>query len=439
MPTESSVLFENREDAGTRLAAILAPYAGTNAVVFGLTRGGVEVGAAVARALHLQFRPLVVRKIGAPGNPELALGAISETGTVWLDRKHMRAIGATETHARETAVVEAREIERQQRAYGLTSLSTSINNRLAVAIVVDDGIATGSTARVAVDSLRTLGVGHIVVASPVASEQAIQMLRQRADDVVALAVPKLFRAVGLHYRNFNQVEDSRVRHLAAGTVTSQSPEVIVNDEPREVAVHIGGVTILGVLSVPGSPTGLVIFAHGSGSGRLSPRNQAVAAVLNDAGFATFLPDLLSVDEARDRRMVFDIPLLATRLTACAEWASRAPEVAGLPIAFFGASTGAGSALAAAADPSNRARAVVSRGGRVDLAARALEMVRCPTLLIVGEKDSGVVALNRHAYDRLSCDKRLIVVPGASHLFEETGALRTVAELARDWFSAHLRA
>jgi putative phosphoribosyl transferase len=193
-----------------------------------------------------------------------------------------------------------------------------------------------------------------------------------------------------------------------------------------------------LVGLPPAPCGLVIFAHGSGSGRLSPRNNAVAAELRAAGLATLLFDLLTPAEARDRDNVFDIGLLAARLAEAARWAGQEPDLAPLRIGYFGASTGAAAALVAAAERFSPAAAVVSRGGRPDLAGDALPAVRAPTLLIVGGDDRGVLELNREAFDALRCERQLAVVPGATHLFEEPGTLEEVTALARDWFLQHLR-
>jgi putative phosphoribosyl transferase len=207
---------------------------------------------------------------------------------------------------------------------------------------------------------------------------------------------------------------------------------------EDVTIPTGGVVLDGPFTVPATAGGIVVFAHGSGSSRHSPRNRFVAEVLNDAGLATLLFDLLTPAEEADRANVFDIPLLAGRLADATRWVRDEPANADLGIGYFGASTGAAAALwAAAGDPG--VAAVVSRGGRPDLAGPRLAAVTAPTLLIVGERDETVLALNREAQARLGGDSELAVVPGATHLFEEPGTLQTAAEWARDWLVRHLRA
>lgn len=197
------------------------------------------------------------------------------------------------------------------------------------------------------------------------------------------------------------------------------------------------VQLAGDLVVPPDAGGLVVFAHGSGSSRLSSRNRQVAAALNQRGLATLLLDLLTKEEEMDRANVFDIGLLSHRLVAATGWANEHPDTAGLPCGYFGASTGAAAALCAAAALGDDIGAVVSRGGRPDMAGECLERVTAPTLLIVGGADRTVLALNEQAAARLRCSHKLEVVPGATHLFEEPGALELVAELAADWFAGLL--
>lgn len=210
---------------------------------------------------------------------------------------------------------------------------------------------------------------------------------------------------------------------------------------RAVRIPVNGAGVAGDLVVPARATGLVIFAHGSGSSRHSPRNRAVAAALERAGLATLLLDLLTPDEERldaaSGHFRFDIELLSARLLSAVDWATSSGETQGLPVALFGASTGAAAALVAAAARTATVRAVVSRGGRPDLAGPFLARVCAPVLLIVGGRDSPVIQVNREAAGRLACPHEIAIVPGATHLFEEPGALEEVAALATRWFVDHL--
>lgn len=206
---------------------------------------------------------------------------------------------------------------------------------------------------------------------------------------------------------------------------------------KSVKIGIGTVTLDGELGMPEGAKGVVIFAHGSGSSRLSPRNTYVARVLQRAGIGTLLFDLLTAEEDRVYERRFDIDLLARRLVGATRWLAERPEIQGRRLGYFGASTGAAAALQGAALLGTTIRAVVSRGGRPDLALPHLGGVHAPTLLIVGERDGQVLQLNRQALARLDVEKELAVVPGATHLFEEPGTLEQAANLARDWFVRHL--
>jgi putative phosphoribosyl transferase len=214
---------------------------------------------------------------------------------------------------------------------------------------------------------------------------------------------------------------------------------MMSDSPVEKRlVSIGPVSLEGFLRIPTDPAGLVIFAHGAGSSHLSPRNNYVADKLGERGIATLLFDLLTDDEAADRANVFDIPLLSERMVAAMTWAREQSGLKDLPLGLFGASTGAAAALVAAANAPRNTVAVVSRGGRPDLAGGNLAQVRSPVLLVVGGADHVVIDINKAAAEQLTCEHRLDIVPGATHLFEEPGTLEKVVELAADWFLAHFR-
>ncbi|HEX6658974.1 MAG TPA: dienelactone hydrolase family protein, partial [Ilumatobacter sp.] len=283
----------------------------------------------------------------------------------------------------------------------------------------------------------------VVLAVPVAPVDWRVRIGGDADECTALDTPERFWAIGQFYDDFSQTSDDEVIACLAGAA-ARTPAMLGRigvpaDPPardEEVEVLAGPVRLDGQLTVPARATGIVVFAHGSGSSCHSPRNRYVAGVLNRAGLATLLFDLLTTAEEHDRGNVFDINLLARRLVDATRWLATRPDVCALPVGYFGASTGAAAALWAAAEPDNEIAAVVSRGGRPDLAGPRLAAVTAPTLLIVGGRDDVVLDLNRRAHARLRCESRLAVVPGATHLFEEPGTLQAAAELARDWLSAH---
>jgi len=250
--------------------------------------------------------------------------------------------------------------------------------------------------------------------------------------------------VGLWYDDFEQTSDAEVGALLSQAQDrADAAQAASTQEGVTVRIDAGGVQLEGDLALPSGARGVVLFAHGSGSSRFSPRNRAVAAALRASGLGTLLVDLLTRDEervdARAGHLRFDIRLLATRLVACIDWLARGARTSELRIGCFGASTGAAAALVAAAARPRSVGAAVSRGGRPDLAGPALEQVRAPTLLIVGSEDEVVLELNREALQRLRGEKALVVIPGATHLFEEPGALEQVADLARRWFVRWLAA
>ncbi|HET8615379.1 MAG TPA: phosphoribosyltransferase family protein [Actinomycetales bacterium] len=420
--------FDDRAQAGRLLAAQLEHLATPDVVVLGVPRGGVPVAVQVAHALALPLDVIVVRKLGLPSRPELAMGAVGEGGARVLNSEVLRSAGVTEAAL---AAVESREVrELQQRCAVFRAGRPAISLVGRAALVVDDGIATGSTMRAACRIARAHGARLVVAAAPVASREAVTLLRQEADDVVVLATPSPFLSVGEWYRDFSPVLDSEVTTALRLAAPREARR-------HDVLVPMTSGALPASLAVPAHVQGVVVFAHGSGSSRFSPRNGFVARRLHQAGFATLLVDLLAPAEERVRQNVFDIELLARRLHDVCLWLQREPATAGLPLGLFGASTGAAAALVAAADPSLRVGAVVSRGGRVDLAQHELARVVAPTLLVVGGHDDVVLGLNRQAQQSLRCPHRLVVIPGASHLFEEPGAMSEVAAAACAWFSTHL--
>jgi len=390
-------------------------------VVLGLPRGGVVVAAGVAEALQAPLDLIVVRKLGAPGNPELGVGAVAEGGVTILNDALILRLGVTAAELEEIAAREHAELGRRREAYRGGGEPGSLEGRDAV--VVDDGLATGYTARAAIEAARRRGAARVILAVPVAANETAREISSLVDELVCLESPRMMLGVGASYRDFRQTSDAEVQSLMAGTEATST---------EEVTITTGDAVLPGTLTVPAGERGVVLFAHGSGSSRHSPRNRAVAGHLEASGLATLLFDLLTPAEGDDRARVFDIPLLGRRLAAAHDGLAGLAAVSGLPVGYFGSSTGAAAALVAASGRDDVA-AVVSRGGRPDLAAEAFAGVTAPVLLVVGGDDRVVLDLNETAQRGLPGIAEVRVIPGAGHLFEEPGTLDRVCEMAAEWF------
>jgi putative phosphoribosyl transferase len=436
--SEMTATFADRQEAGRLLGRALATYQGADPIVLGLARGGVPVAKEVAQILGAPLDVLVVRKLSTPWRPELGIGALGEGGVRVLNQALIEAQGLDPDAVERIAATQEIELERRVKMYRSGKPRHPIAGR--VVIVVDDGLATGFTARAAIEVLRRGGAASVVLAVPVAPVGTVEEMSKVADAVVCMEIPPGFASVGENYRDFHQTTDEEVAAML--NQVTLDPATDEADPPpaadRHVVVPAAQVSLGGHLSVPEGARGIVIFAHGSGSSRLSPRNISVALTLNKAGLGTLLFDLLTEQEAAKYQNVFDVALLASRLEAATRWVQAQPECRELPIGYFGASTGAAAAMAAAAEFPSAVSAVVSRGGRPDLASSYLPSVKAPTLLIVGGLDPDVLELNRRAQEMLRCDNRLEIVPGATHLFEQPGALTAVAGMATTWFTANFR-
>ena len=429
--------FHDRSDAGRRLGKRLAALRGRDVVVLGLPRGGVPVAFEVAKALEAPLDVIVVRKLGVPFQPEVAMGAIGEGNVRVLDPRTISMARVSQE--------DLQQVERQERALLESRVARFRQGRRRIdltgrtVVIVDDGIATGSTARAACQVARHLGAARVILAVPVAPARAIVELKE-PDDVVCLLSPQDFQAVGYYYRDFSPTEDSEVVQLLdAAAAPAHHGDGYRGDGSLEDDVEIpdARAVLRGSLYLPARCDGTVLFAHGSGSSRHSPRNRFVASVLHGAGLGTLLLDLLTPEEEVNRANVFDIALLARRLSSATHWLEARHDGSAGRIGYFGASTGAAAALWAAAEPGAQVAAVVSRGGRPDLAGPRLAAVKAPTLLIVGGADTQVLALNRQAMALMQAPTRLEIVPGATHLFEEPGTLAMAATLAADWFRHYL--
>jgi putative phosphoribosyl transferase len=442
-------MFRDRRDAGRQLAQSLRRYRGPDTIVLGLPRGGVPVAAEVAAALGAPLDVIVVRKLGVPYQPELAMGAVGEGEVMVVNDEVVRQLHMSEAELSTVAARERDVVSERARRFRPDHPALSLEGK--VAVIVDDGIATGSTAHAACGVARAAGAAVVVLAVPVAPADCTPERWPEVDEFVCLQRPHRFYAVGQFYDDFGQTTDDEVAALlklaaaaaapvpaapeADETVRHLTPEHPALDE--DVDIPIAGTALQGHVTLPAGAGSVVLFAHGSGSSRHSPRNRYVATVLQEGGLGTLLFDLLTPAEEGHRSNVFDIDLLAERLVTVTDWVVRQDWGAPLQVGYFGASTGAAAALAAAAVRTRQIAAVVSRGGRPDLAIPVLDRVTAPTLLIVGSRDEMVLELNRRAQRHLSCENDLAVVPGATHLFEEPGTLAQAARLARDWFVGHL--
>lgn len=420
------MLFRDRVDAGRQLAEKLGEFRDTDAVVLALPRGGVVLGAQVVKALHVPLDIIISRKIGHPLSPEYAIGAVSESGELVcneIERASVDAVWFQKALLRERA-----EARRRRETYQRGRPTIPLEGKIA--ILVDDGIATGLTMRAAIREVLAQHPREVIVAIPVMPSDTASVLRREADRIIAVEIPQVFQgAVGAYYQDFRAVEDEDVIRL----LHDDSPP---GDE-MPVTLAIDHVQLAGSLGVPLGAKGIVIFAHGSGSSRLSQRNRYVANILRSARVGILLFDLLTPEEDSVFERRFDIPMLTRRLVAATDWLEQQASAHGLAFGYFGASTGSASALFAAAKLGMRISAVVSRGGRPDMALSAVSRVLCPVLLIVGGADDVVIEMNREAYQHLPGMKELRIVPHASHLFEEPGTLEEVARLATDWFTRYL--
>jgi putative phosphoribosyl transferase len=417
--------FDNREHAGKILAEKCQKFVPLDPVILALPRGGVPIAHQIALALHSSIDVIFVKKIGAPRNEEFAIGAIAEDGKAILNDE-LISINKFKK-AEIDAIAQDRLAEIKGRSNLYRKYIPQINLEGRNVIVVDDGLATGATMEATLLWLKTQKVKKIIVAVPVSSKDAALKITTLCDEFISLITPEDMWAVGMWYQDFDQVSDDEVISIF------QKQTGISKEQDREVWIEDGMNILQGHLHIPKVAKGIIMFAHGGGSSHKSPRNQFVAKALNETGFATLLFDLLTFNESLNRKNVFDIELMTKRLLIATEWTKK--HVPNIPIGYFGASTGAAAALKAAANKLE-IFAVVSRGGRPDLAIDQLPEVYAPTLLIVGEADDGVIELNQLAKNKMS-NCQLVLIPKATHLFEEPGTLEEVVEFALSWFNSNL--
>lgn len=427
-------MFIDRKDAGIRLAERLGAYKDKkDVIVLALPRGGVVTGFEIARSLNLPLDLLVVRKIGFPRQPELAIGAVSETGVFFLNQEIISRYGISNEYIDGEIAMQKEEISNRVYLYRKGERLSGLEGNTI--ILVDDGVATGATVISAIRTLRKEKIGKLVLAIPVAPPDTAEELKGMVDEFICIETPFYFGAVGNHYHDFAQVLDEEIVILLEGQrIGAKINKGGWMEEP--VQIPVGHVTLEGSLYLTERAQAAVIFAHGSGSSRSSPRNKFVAETLNKAGIGTLLFDLLTREEDTLYKNRFNIDLLTDRLKATTLWLKNQHQARGCKIGYFGSSTGSASALRAAADLES-VSAIVSRGGRPDLAREVLHLVSAPTLFIVGGYDDLVIQLNQEAYSLIKAEKELKIIPGATHLFEEPGKLEEAARLATEWFKVHL--
>ncbi len=413
--------------------------------MLGLARGGVPVARQVADVLGCPLEVAVARKLGVPGIAEVALGAIAEGSRRVVGDPVGWYIGVPRRVVARIAARERAEVERRVRLYREGRAIPELHGRTVV--LVDDGLATGATLRAAALALRNRRPARLVVAVPVASAASAVELGREVDEVVTLMTPERLGTVSDWYEDFSPVGDAEILRLLG-----REPEVAVESPLRRDAHQESAVMIwaegcrlagdLGLPEEPAGPEGLVMLAHGGGSSRNSYRNRYLAGRLRMAGFASLRVDLLTENErladAGSAGIRFDVTRIARRLIAATRWAARERVPGGQRIILMGASTGAAAALLAAAELPGLISAVVARGGRVDLAGRALVKVIAPVLLVVGGADRDTLVWNRQAMRALPRGARLAIIPGAGHTFEEPRALGAVGEQVVQWLAGPRR-
>jgi predicted phosphoribosyltransferase/dienelactone hydrolase len=415
--------YRNRKDAGEKLAIALKRRAFEDPVVLGIPRGGVPVAAAVARTLGRELAVVVARKLGAPGNPELAIGAITGTGVSYINTAVAAAAGADVGYIEAEKARQVREAHRREQLFD-SHRRPSVKGRTV--IIVDDGVATGATAIAAVRSIKAAGAKTVVLAIPVGPPEMVEFLRAEADEVVCLEEDPGFWAVGQYYLDFSQVSDEDVRQ----TLESFAPAAF--DPGRHIEIVRDGVRLAGKLISPlrSGPVPLVIFVHGLGSSKESPRNVAIANRLVDAGIATLLFDLSGHGESStDPREGMDA--YVADLIAAFAWANRQDEINQELIGIAGSSLGATVTVRAVCQGLVTPQTLVLRAPPIG--PEELRRLHVPSLVLIGSRDPLRSDVERGVADnpRIS----LSIVEGASHLFEEPGTLEEALRLTVDWFTS----
>jgi predicted phosphoribosyltransferase/dienelactone hydrolase len=429
-------MFQDRTEAGRALAARLAPLVTGPCVVAPIPRGGVMVALPIVERLRAPVAMVYARKLSAPMAPELAFGAIDEDGQVVIDEATVALLGLRPGAVEEIRKRVAAEIRRRMALYRVPPLAEFLPGRAVV--LVDDGLATGLTMRAAVACARRHGATEITVAVPCASEQAVEVFRREADRVVSLVVDPEFVAVGAYYVDFSPVSDEQVCAMLAEARRYAAPPAPNPGGLRVVFKNSRGFRLAGELLVPAGdrPCPVVVFAHGWGSGKASPRDRAVAEALLEAGIASFLFDFTGHGESEGTEADSTPVQQADDLRCALDILESLDEVDTGRTGLVGASSGAAVALRVAAERP-RLRALALRSGNPEGAEGAVPRVTVPTLLVVGEHDVPTRAANEAVLAALAGPKRLEVVPRGDHLFEDPRARARAVALIVEWLREHL--
>jgi putative phosphoribosyl transferase len=431
--TSPVVTFRDRHHAGVALAAALAEYAAQEPLILAVGRGGIPVAAVVAEQLGAELDVMIVQKLGVPGHVHISAGAVSSRGSSRVNHQALSGFGISAAALDKALDNERLVLEQQEREIRGNHAPISVAGRLVIA--VDDVVITGTTLHTAIAALRAAGARQVVLAVPVGVEGELARLSREVDALTCLAPRVQLDSLSQAYEHAAPVSVGYAQEAYACWEAKRSPTSRRTQRAArsEVPIPAGNQKLAGTLTAPEQARGVVAFLHGSGSNRFSPRNRYVAEALERAGFATLLFDLLTAEEqatdAETHELGTNVELLGSRATAMLDWVSKEPALQGLKLALFGASTGAAAALLAVAERPGHVRCVIARGGRPDLAEAALERITTPVLLLVGSEDHAVLELNREAARRLGGPHWVTIVPGATHLFAEPGALQAASDLA----------
>jgi predicted phosphoribosyltransferase/dienelactone hydrolase len=431
--------FRDRADAGRKLAEALVPVLKPPCVVAGIPRGGVAVALPIVERFHLPLTVVYARKLTAPIAPEFAFGAIDEDGHTIVDAPSVARLELSPADVEQAKQRVSKEIRRRMATYGVPALSHFLPD--AAVVLVDDGLATGLTMRAALEYARRHGAREIIVAVPCASTSAAREFERMADRFVSLLVDPDFMAVGQYYRDFSPVSDDQVIAMLTGArgPAAQKPEVAAKDDLRLVFRNSRGLALTGRLLVPATPGPhpAVVFAHGWGSSKDSPRNRVVAEALGRLGFAAFLFDFTGHGESEGTQEESTPEQQVDDLAAALDALAGVEEVDRNRLGVVGASSGAAVAVRGAArDP--RIRVLVLRSPNLAGAEDAVSRVSVPALLVVGEHDEPIRVSIRPLLGRFGGPRALETIPGGDHLFEDPAALTRATAVTVAWFKDNLK-